>query len=112
EAAGTGSQHGSVGMTLADIDGNGTLDLYIVNNRPDDIRDRGRVDVQMVRGKLSIPPALKDRLVVLDGNVQEYGEPDQMLLNDGKGNFTPMSWTGGRFLDEDGRKLEQPPLDW
>ena len=112
EAAGTGSHHGSVGMTLADIDGNGTLDLYIVNNRPDDIRDRGQVDVQMVKGKLSIPPALKDRLVVLDGRVEEYGEPDQMLLNDGKGHFTPMPWTGGRFLDEDGKKLEQPPLDW
>jgi len=111
-AAGTASQHGSVGMTLADIDGNGTLDLYIVNNRPDDIRDRGQVDVQMVRGQLSIPPALKDRLVVIDGHVQEYGEPDQLMLNDGQGHFTPVPWTGGKFLDEDGKPLTQAPLDW
>src|ERR1043166_2557263 len=112
QSAGTASNHGSVGMALADIDGNGTLDLYIVNNRADDIRDRGQVDIQMVNGKMVIPPLFKDRLVVLNGRVEEMGEPDQLLLNDGKGHFTPVPWTGGRFLDEDGRKLEQPPLDW
>src|SRR5687768_7064421 len=39
--AGTGSPFGSVTMTFADVDGNGSLDLYIANNRSDDIRDRG-----------------------------------------------------------------------
>ena len=112
EAAGTASHHGSVGMALADIDGNGTLDLYIVNNRADDIRDRGQVDIQMVRGKLTIPPWFKDRLLILNGRLEEYGEPDQLLLNDGEGHFTPASWTDGRFLDENGNKLAQPPLDW
>ena len=29
-------------MTLADVDGNGTLDLYVANYRADDIRDHPR----------------------------------------------------------------------
>ncbi len=110
--AGTGSKHGSVTLALADADGNGTLDLYVCNNRTDDIRDRGQVDIQMLRGQLTIPPHLKDRLVVNNGQVIEYGEPDLLLLNDGRGHFTPVSWTNGAFLDEDGRPLASAPLDW
>src|SRR5262249_7797879 len=55
---------------------------------------------------------LKDRLLVVQNQVLEYGEPDQLLLNDGRGHFTPASWTDGTFLDEDGKKLTAPPLDW
>ena len=51
-------------------------------------------------------------MLVVNGQVLEYGEPDQLYLNDGKGRFTPVSWTGGPFLDEDGKPLTQPPLDW
>ncbi|MEO8428873.1 MAG: VCBS repeat-containing protein, partial [Verrucomicrobiota bacterium] len=65
-----------------------------------------------VKGKLIVPPQFKNRLVVVNGQVLEYGEPDQLLLNDGKGHFTPVSWTDGRFVDEDGNRLTQPPLDW
>lgn len=112
QPAGTGSRHGSTTLTLADIDGNGTLDLYIGNNRAEDIRDRGRVDLHLVKGQVVVPPTLKDRIVVRDGQILEYGEPDQLMLNDGKAHFTPVSWIDGRFLDEDGKRLTQPPLDW
>src|SRR5207245_5797375 len=87
-AAGTASKYGSVTLALADVDGNGTLDLYVANNRTDDIRDRGQVDIYMLRGELVIPPSLHDRLVVDHGHVQEYVEPDQILLNDGKRHFS------------------------
>ncbi len=110
--AGTASRYGSVTMALADIDGNGTLDLYVANNRTEDIRNRGRVQVYQRNGQYVIPPEFKDRLVVIDGVVRELGEPDQVYLNDGKGHFTPLSWTEGRFLDENGEKLKQAPLDW
>ena len=43
--AGTASKYGSVTLALADVDGNGTLDLYVRNNRTDDIRDRGKVSI-------------------------------------------------------------------
>ncbi|HUS37253.1 MAG TPA: FG-GAP-like repeat-containing protein [Verrucomicrobiae bacterium] len=111
-AAGTGTHYGSVTMALADVDGNGTLDLYVANNRTDDIRDRGRVNLSMARGQLVIPPAFTDRLDVINGKMLEYGEPDFLYLNDGKGKFTPVSWTEGRFLDEHGKKLTRGPLDW
>ncbi len=111
--AGTVSRHGSVTLALADIDGNGTLDLYIANNRADDIRDRGKVDIYMSRDRqLVIPPSLADRLVVVQNRVLEYGEPDQLLLNDGQGVFTPVAWTNGAFLDEKGEPLNSEPRDW
>src|SRR5438874_4445186 len=84
QAAGTATKFGSVTLALADVDGNGTLDLYVANNRTDDIRDQGQVNVQMANGKLMIPPALRDRLVVVNGKVLEYGEPDVLYRNDGK----------------------------
>ena len=111
-AAGTATRFGSVTMALADVDGNGTLDLYVANNRTDDIRDRGQVDLRMVNGQLTVPPSLKDRLVVVNGKVLEYGEPDFLYLNDGHGHFSPVSWTNGTFLDEEGRSLTNAPLDW
>ena len=112
QAAGTASKFGSVTMALADIDGNGTLDLYVANNRTDDIRDRGEVDVKMVNGRLAIPSWYKDRLLIIDGKLNEYGEPDLMYRNDGQGHFAPVSWTDGTFLDEEGKSLTSAPLDW
>ncbi|MDB6037736.1 MAG: ASPIC/UnbV domain protein [Verrucomicrobiales bacterium] len=112
EQAGTASPFGSVGMSLADVDGNGTLDLYVVDNRTDDIRDKGQINLQMVRGKLTIPANYRNRLVVIDGKVKEYGEPDILYLNDGKGHFSAAYWTNGVFLNESGASLEGPPLDW
>ncbi|HTI73021.1 MAG TPA: VCBS repeat-containing protein [Candidatus Limnocylindria bacterium] len=110
--AGTHSPYGSVTLALADIDGNGTLDLYVCNNRTDDIRDRGEVDLKMANGHLVIPPEYKDRLVTLYGHLQEYGEPSQLYLNDGHGKFTPVSWVDGSFLSDDGRPLPHAPWDW
>ena len=111
-AAGTGSKYGSTTLTLADVDGNGTLDLYIANYRPDDIRDRGRVAVSMVNGKPVMAGDETNRFVLLNGRLDECGQPDQLLLNDGAGRFLPVSWTDGTFLDETGHPLKEPPLDW
>ena len=43
---------------------------------------------------------------------EENGEPDALFLNDGNGRFSPMSWTGGAFLNEFDRPLEASPFDW
>jgi hypothetical protein len=108
----TASKFAATTLALADVDGNGTLDLYVANNRTEDVRDRGKIDLQSVNGRLVVPPALRDRLVIINGQVQEYGEPDQLYLNNGKGQFAPVSWTGGRFRDEQGRPLTEAPKDW
>ena len=111
--AGTATRFGSVTMALADVDGNGTLDLYVANNRTEDIRNRGRVQIfRRQDGSYMIPPALQDRLTVVNGSVREYGEPDQLSLNDGQGRFRAVSWTDGRFRNEHGEPLTGPPLDW
>lgn len=112
QAAGTSSKFGSMTMTLADIDGNGTLDLYVANYRPDDMRDRGRFTLPAVKGKPVIPASEKDHFILRNGQLFEYGQPDQLFLNDGKGQFHPALWNDGTFLDESGKKLEGGPLDW
>ena len=113
--AGTLSRYGATTMALADIDGNGTLDLYVADYRAENSRDRAefdKIDIINVDGHPTVPPALRDRFVIIDGKIQEYGEPDLLYLNDGKGHFTAMSWTNGAFLDEDGKALTEPPRDW
>ncbi len=110
--AATASKSGSLTMTLADIDGNGTLDLYVVNNRTEDIRDKGQLQLRMVGGSPVVPPNLTNRFTFRNGEILEYGEPDLLYLNDGRGHFKALSWTGGTFLDESGRPLNRPPLDW
>jgi hypothetical protein len=104
-----------MGVALADVDGNGTLDLYVVTHRVQDYRDTAEVSLlkDTKTGTLVVPPDKADRFVVdANGALQEYGEPDALYLNDGKGKFTAVSWTDGAFLDADGRKLERAPLDW
>ncbi len=112
-SAGLLSQYGAGTLALADVDGNGTLDLYVANYRKDSVRDRADLVLNSVNGKLSIPPALQDRLTIsTHGALLEYGEPSQLYLNDGAGHFTPVSWTNGAFLDESGQPLTNAPLDW
>ena len=116
EFAGTLSKYGATTMALADIDGKGALDLYVANYRAEDARDHAEFDkisVYRENGRLTVAPALRDRFVAsVWGSILEYGEPDLVYLNDGKGHFTPLSWTNGAFLDESGNPLASPPRDW
>lgn len=111
-AAGTASSLGATSLALADVDGNGTLDLYAVNYRTEDIRDRGRVRISMVNGRPILRGSESNRFVMLNGRLEETGHPDQLFLNDGKAHFSPVSWTGGAFVDAQGKLLSEPPLDW
>lgn len=110
--AGTASRTGATTLALADVDGNGTLDLYVTNYRPDDVRDLGRVNMVMVRGRPVLRGSEPNRFLMLDGRLEECGQPDQLLLNDGTGRFRAASWTDGTFLDEKGAPLTEPPPDW
>ena len=115
EYAGTLSQYGATTMALADIDGNGPLDLYVADYRIQNHRDLAEFDkINVVRenGQMTVAPAMRDRFVLTDGHIEEYSDPGQLYLNDGKGHFTPLSWTNGAFLDESGKPLTEPPRDW
>ena len=122
--AGVASTAGSMSMALGDVDGDGTLDLYVANYRPTTLMDRpmtrfelrmvdGRPVVATVDGQPATLPEYTNRFIVAgSGKVLELGEPDVLYLNDGKGHFHPVSFTDGSFLDEDGRPLRDPPRDW
>jgi hypothetical protein len=124
EPAGVASKAASMSMALADIDGDGTLDLYVTNFRRTTIQDQpqtrfrirftdGKPVVALVNDQPATAPDLTNRFFVTpSGNVLEYGEPDALYRNDGKGRFTTVSFTGGWFLDEDGQPLPEPPRDW
>ena len=108
---GTASPFGSLTVTLGDVDGNGSVDLYVANNRSEDIRDQGEVRLSVVGGKRTVPAALRNRLVLFGEQLLEYGEPDFLLLNDGKGRFRSANWTE-YFKDEAGGALPGATLDW
>jgi enediyne biosynthesis protein E4 len=122
---------GGMSMALADINGNGALDLYIANYRTVTLRDQpntrftfsmvdGKAVVTRIDGRPVTDPDLANRFnfQITMGDRggtfahEENGEPDAIYLNDGKGHFTPLSFTGGAFLDENGAPLDKPPFDW
>jgi hypothetical protein len=117
-ASGLSRKFGSTSLALADVDGDGDLDLYVANYRTDTYRDSPpylKIQYEVDNGKVTIRP--EDRFYgVMKGKdgfmLVERGEADFLYLNDGKGRFTPVSWTGGTFRDEDGRPLAAPPQYW
>jgi hypothetical protein len=111
-------------FALADIDGDGDLDLYIANYRTETLRDHpqtklqgshidGKMVVQFVDGRPTTEPDLVGRFTLSeDGRVQENGEVDLLLRNEGQFQFVAVPFNGGAFLDEDGKVLKDPPYDW
>jgi len=118
-------------LALADIDGDGALDLYVANYRSVTLRDQpntrfsvrvenGQPIVNAINGRPLTDPDLTNRFIfrLVQGKngvtfaQDELGEPHVLCHNDGKGNFTPVPWTDGTFLNEDGLPLAQAPVDW
>src|SRR5262249_19442354 len=67
--------------------------------------------ISYVDGQPVVRGRYAQRIKIIDGTMFELGEPDVLYLNDGKGKFTPVSWTDGTFLDEQGRPLAEVPWD-
>lgn len=103
---------GTTTLALADVDGNGTLDLYITRYRAEDVRDDSNVEARTVGGRTQLHPKYEGRLFMGPRGLTEYGEPDSLMLNDGTGRFRPVPWNSGAFLDESGATLVGEPRDW
>jgi hypothetical protein len=112
---------GGSAITMADVDGNGTLDLYVANYKPyspvDTIPPEERTQNRLVR-KVGdkyevVPEHQKDfRLVMrpdMGGlNMSMVGERDDFYLNTG-GRFTRVPLTASRFRDASGKQRSEEP---
>ncbi len=111
-ASGITSRLGATTLALADIDGNGTLDLYIANyGATSIIRSGGALNITYVNGKPVVRGRYAQRIQIIDNVMYELGEPDALYLNDGKGVFKAVSWTNGVFADEFGKPIREVPWD-
>src|SRR4029077_6211821 len=74
----------------------------------------GKVRIVALDGVPITAPGLTNRYFVdeAEHTIRERGGPDVVYLNNGRGEFTSVPWTGGAFLDEEGKALTLPPYDW
>ena len=123
DKAGLRSSKGSTSMTLADVNGDSWIDLYVVNYRNKTMRDEpdspfdvrikdGQYELVSYRGRPADSPDLQGRFSFdRNSGVMENGEADQLFLNNGDGSFYLVAWDEGVFVSAHGETITAP-YDW
>ena len=122
EGSGLVGGYAVTGLTFADVDGDGDLDLfaatYKTRNALDAYPPEARTFEQVVHKvgtSYTVDPRWAKEYRIEDrpdlGGVMrsQRAEPDLFFVNDGKGHFTRTPVSGTRFRDENGKPLAEEP---
>ena len=84
---------GSTSFAIGDLDGDSDPDLYIANyGYKSIIKDGGKITINTINGRDVVGGSYAKKLKIIDGQIHEFGEIDDILINDGKANFHVKKW--------------------
>jgi enediyne biosynthesis protein E4 len=122
QASGLVGGYAVTGLTFADVDGDGDLDLFAATYKTRNVLDAYPPEqrtfeqvVHKVGNSYAVDPRWAKDYRIEDhpelGGVMrsQRAEPDLFFLNDGYGHFTRTPVSGPRFRDEAGRPLAEEP---
>ncbi|MCC7479018.1 VCBS repeat-containing protein, partial [bacterium] len=118
---GAASGRSTVMAAVLDVENDGDLDMYLCNYAegriPDAVPEEARMEFTMgyqpETGKFVLPPDLAKKYYVDgSGKMRTLPDPDELLINDGKGKFHDNAQAAGLLQENGGWDLQALPADY